>query len=162
MTSLQIRNSTRLLAFALLFSVFQVNDGLAQVERITKKGDFKGKGTVVDIQPGEITIARSDGKEKSFIIQDKGDRAISLDGNDYIVSMPCEIEVYGTLPSELLERGMLIDFKSTINRFKKTDSPIKEIKVVQGDASALSSYLDDGPHDDLRDASSRDHPGEWR
>ena len=47
---------------------------LAQLERIDKDGTFEGAGQVVDIQPGEITIASDDGKQQSFIIQDADER----------------------------------------------------------------------------------------
>lgn len=118
------------------------------VQRIKKTGTFTGKGTVVDLQPGEITIAREDGVTKSFIIQDKDDRAISLDGNDYIVSMPAKIEVYGTLRAELLERGMYTDFKGSINRFGKPEHPISKMKVVKGDADVLAIDVPRDPKGD--------------
>ncbi len=118
------------------------------VQRIKKVGAFKGKGTVVDLQPGEITIAREDGVSKSFIIQDKDERAISLDGNDYIVSMPAKIEVYGTLRADLLERGMYADFKGSINRFGKPEYPISKMKVVQGDSDALAIDVSRDPEGD--------------
>ena len=121
----------------------------AQVpEKIRKIGTFKSKGKVIDIQPGEITIANATGKELTFMIQDADERAISLDGNDYIVSMPCKIDVFGSLPSELLERGMLTKFQCTMNRFGKPGTEIGSIRVIQGDANSLNVTMTPEPDGD--------------
>ena len=85
-------------------------------EPVRKIGQFAGAGVVENIQPGEITIRRADGIRKSFLIQDKDERFLSLDGNELIVPLPSQIDVFGTLPSELLEKGMVVKFNCEINR----------------------------------------------
>ena len=101
-----------------------------QLQRITKVGSFSGDGFVEDVQPGEIVIRREDGKQRAFLIQDKDDRFLSLDGNDYIISLPAQIKVAGQLPGKLLEKGMIVQFRGEINRGGRTGAPAKQIKVL--------------------------------
>lgn len=120
---------------------------LGQLQRINKVGDFSGSGTVVDLQPGEIVIADESGKQEAFIIQDADERAISLDGNDYIISMPCKISVYGTMDAKLLEKGMYTEFRSTVGRFGKTkdSKPIERFSVIPGDEDTLDLEVPSSP-----------------
>lgn len=111
--------------------------GQEQFQPVTAVGKFSGSGTVEQIQPGEIVIRSDDGKRKTFLIQDKDERYISLDGDEYIVSMPARISVSGRLPGELLEQGMIVEFQANVNQLGKTDQPVKRLKVVDGDESTL-------------------------
>ncbi len=122
--------------------------GWAQTNKIEKDCDFEGSGTVVDVHPGEITLADRNGNRQSYIIQDADERAISLDGNDYIVLMPASIDVCGSLPAELLERGMYTRFRSTINRFGKSDQPITKLSVITADTNQLGIETDSTPTKD--------------
>ena len=129
----------RVLILAFLFQLACSSYLIAQTSRqeIKKIGTFAGEGIVEDFQPGEITIRRKDGKQKSFLIQNKGERFVSLDGNDYIVPMPAKINVYGTLPGKLLERGMIVQFSGEINRSGRTGKAVKDLKVISGDKDQL-------------------------
>ncbi|MEM9410035.1 MAG: hypothetical protein AAGA30_02910, partial [Planctomycetota bacterium] len=109
----------------------------AQLKQIKKAGEFSGAGMVEDIQAGEITIRSKSGKSKSFLIQNKDERFVSLDGNDYIVSMPSKIKVAGRLPGKLLEKGMKVRFIGEINRGGRTGKPVTEIKVVSDNSVKL-------------------------
>ena len=102
------------------------------LERINRVGGFSGAGIVEDIQPGEIIIRKGTAKQAAFMIQDKDDRFISLDGNDYIVNMPARIRVAGKLPGKLIEKGMVVQFTGEINRSGRTGKPVKDIKVLSG------------------------------
>ena len=119
-----------ILTLLTLFGLTDATTVQGQVQRIEKVGSFSGEGTVEDIQPGEIIIRREDGKQRAFLIQDKDDRFLSLDGNDYIVSLPAAIEVAGQLPGKLLEKGMVVQFRGEINRGGRTGAPAKQIKVL--------------------------------
>lgn len=119
-----------LLALIFFFGVFSTAKTEGQLQEIKKVGDFSGEGIVDDIQPGEITIRREDGKRRAFLIQDKDDRYLSLDGNDYIISLPAKIQVSGKLPGKLLEKGMVVQFTGEINRGGRTGSPVTQIKVL--------------------------------
>ena len=107
------------------------------VKEIKAIGKFSGEGVVEEIQPGEIIIRRADGKRKSFLIQNKGERYLSLDGDEYIVPLPAKIAVSGRLPGRLLERGMIVKFHADVNQLGKSREPVKEIEVISGDESVL-------------------------
>ena len=111
--------------------------GQDAVEEITAIGKFSGAGIVEEIQPGEIIVRSEDGKRKAFLIQDKDERYISLDGDEYIVAMPAKITVSGRMPGELLEQGMIVEFQAEVNSIGKTSSPVKQLSVVAGDKSNL-------------------------
>ena len=119
----------------LLFSV-QLH-ATPQRQRIEKKEDFSGKGVVEDIQPGRITIRTKDGKQESFLIQNKGERHVNLDGDDYIVPMPCTIKTWGTMPGKLLERGMVVNFNGQMNFSGRTSGEVKELVVLQPEEADL-------------------------
>ncbi len=125
--------------FLLLITLyFAASDAFGQPESVRKVGQFAGAGIVENIQPGEITIRRSDGKQKSFLIQNKDERYLSLDGNELIVPMPSRINVFGSLPGSLLEKGMVLKFRGEINRAGRTGKPVTEIQVISGDQSSVS------------------------
>ena len=126
-----------LAAIAVVFFLSDQSPTHAQVERIKKTGEFSGQGTVEDIQPGRITIRASNGKQKSFLIQNKGERYVSLDGNEYIVPMPCKIETWGTMPGKLLERGMVVEFRGEMNRGGRTGKPVTKLIVHDPEETEL-------------------------
>ena len=126
-----------LTAITFLFLISNCSFASPQVERITKSGEFSGEGIVEDIQPGRITIRASNGKQRSFLIQNKGERYVSLDGNEYIVPMPCKIETWGTMPGKLLERGMVVEFSGEMNRAGRTGDSITQLKVHDPEATEL-------------------------
>ena len=108
--------------------------GIGDIQPVSK---FSGSGIVEEIQPGEIVIRRADGKRRAFLIQNKGERYLSLDGDEYIVAMPAKIRVSGRMPGELLERGMIVQFEADVNQSGKTAAPVKELKVIAGDEDSL-------------------------
>lgn len=107
------------------------------VKEIKPVGKFSGNGIVEEIQPGEIVIRRGDGKRQSFLIQNKGERYLSLDGDEYIVPLPAKIAVNGRLSGKLLERGMIVKFHADVNQLGKSREPVKAIEVISGDESVL-------------------------
>ena len=106
--------------------------------QFTVKQRINTKGEVHSIKTGEITIRGSKtGKTQTFKIQDKDDKAISLDGGKAIFRSPAKISVTGSLPLKLIEQGMIVEFNTPVNKRGKSEQPIKTINVIQSDASDL-------------------------
>ena len=106
--------------------------------QFTVKQRINAKGEVHSIKTGEITIRDSKtGKTQTFKIQDKDDKAISLDGGKAIFRSPAKISVTGSLPLKLIEQGMIVEFNTPVNKRGKSEQPIKTINVIQSDASDL-------------------------
>ena len=106
--------------------------------QFTVKERINAKGEVHSIKTGEITIRGSKtGKTQTFKIQDKDDKAISLDGGKAIFRSPAKISVTGSLPLKLIEQGMIVEFNTPANKRGKSEQPIKTINVIQSDASDL-------------------------
>ena len=105
--------------------------------QFTVRERINTKGEVHSIKTGEITIRDSKGKTQTFKIQDKDDKAISLDGGKAIFRSPAKISVTGSLPLKLIEQGMIVEFTTPVNKRGKSEQPIKTINVIQGDTSDL-------------------------
>lgn len=145
---LLLPNFTDRLCCVIAITVFCSECGWAQTNKIEKVGDFSGSGTVVEILPGEITIADTNGKRQSYFIQDADERAISLDGNDYIISLPASIEVFGSLPADLLERGMYTRFIGSLNRFGKSNQPLAKLQAIEANVDQLAIEPESAPTKD--------------
>lgn len=105
--------------------------GLAQDVRVVKQTLVTG--TIASVKPGEISLKHKDGKVKTYKIQDKDERAITLGGQ--VIRVPATIAVKGSIPVKLVERGMIVKFMGRTNVYGKCDGQLKSIEVYSGDAS---------------------------
>ena len=115
-------------------------------KQFSVKERIETEGEVHSIKTGEITIRNpQSGKTQTFKIQDKDDKAISLDGGKAIFRSPARITVSGSLPLKLIEQGMIVEFNTPVNRRGKSEQPIKTINVIQ-DASDLKIEPESEPN----------------
>lgn len=98
----------------------------SQLTRAT--AETQESGTVRDIQSGMISIKSEDGRVVTCKIQDKDDRAISISGIP--TRMPAKISVSGTLPTSLLEKGMIVAFSGNASKNGKPEGEIGQLKVL--------------------------------
>ena len=95
------------------------------------KNPISGSGTIQSIHPGELIIRLSDGSDQTFKIQDQDEEALSLEGGRFIFKgLQANISVRGKLPAKLLERGMLVQFNVSMNRFGKGEAPVNQLVVT--------------------------------
>lgn len=118
---------------SLLLVGFMAHPALAQ--RMTVKEQRMISGTVTAIRPGEISI-KEDGQEDptTYKIQDKTERAISIDGRP--VRIPAAIKIRGNLPMKLIESGMIVGFKTRCNVYGKGESALTQVNVLNGDQAS--------------------------
>ncbi len=110
---------------------------------------FSGQGVVQAIHPGELVIRLADGEPQTFKIQDKDEDALSLDGGQFIFrNLTAKIAVKGTLPAEMLERGMYVRLNASLNRFGKSGQPIEHLTLVPVEQSPLKLVPESTPEDD--------------
>ncbi|MEL7497280.1 MAG: hypothetical protein AAFN77_06685 [Planctomycetota bacterium] len=100
-------------------------------QRLVVKDQKVISGVITEVRPGEITIASEKNDSQTFKIQDKGDRAISVEGRP--ARFPATINVRGKLPIKLIEPGMIVGFRTRCNVYGKSASPLESISVVSGD-----------------------------
>jgi hypothetical protein len=105
-------------------------------QRISQVGKFEFQGTVRSIKPGQLVIQNEDGKSSAYKVQDADEQAISLDGK-LRFSMPAEISFSGTLPFNLLERGMIVRFNAAVSRGGKSKGEVSNLKIVKVPADQL-------------------------
>ncbi|MEM7456928.1 MAG: hypothetical protein AAF456_21470 [Planctomycetota bacterium] len=99
-------------------------------------GNFENTGVIRSIRAGQITVRHDDGERVTYKIQDKDEDAISLDGDQLIFNIPCEIKVSGTLPATLLERGMIVKTEVNVNRFGRTQGESTHFEVIPAEEDA--------------------------
>ena len=99
----------------LLVAVIWPCDGWAQRQA------FSASGQISFLRPGQISIVDENGKAATYKIQDKGERAIVLDGAR--VNAKARIAVTGTLPVALLQPGMTVRFVNRIDRLSRFEAP---------------------------------------
>lgn len=86
-------------------------------------------GTVASIRPGQIKLRLDSGEtELPYLIQDKSERAISVEGQP--TRFAAKINVQGTLPIKLIEPGMLVAFSTNCNLYGKSEAPLANVKVL--------------------------------
>ena len=136
-------------ACSILPLILLVMAGTAEGQRLRISSEFNfGAGEVRSVKPGEITIYfMDDDQTVTFKIQDKDDKALSLDGK-VIFQLPAKIDVTGELPVELIATGMIVEFEIPINRRGKADSQVQQLKLIQGDDSDLKIVPESKPEDD--------------
>lgn len=118
------RHST--LVVAALIAIFATH-AHAQI-RQTGKFDFTG--TVRSVKPGQLVIQNEDGKASTYKIQDADENALSVGNGKFIFRMPAKIQFQGTLPAHLLERGMIVQFNSSVSRSGKSKGEVGQLKIV--------------------------------
>ena len=81
-----------------------------------------------------MTIRNNGTREnQSFLIQDKSERAISVEGQP--ARLPAVIKVQGKLPIKLIESGMIVAISARCNLYGKSEAPLKNVRVLQPDES---------------------------
>ena len=122
------RASTILLvALACVASAIATSESSAQVDR------SEISGTVLAVETGEITIKHDDDKVATYKIQDKGQRAIAINGR--MTNARAKIAVTGSIPAKLIQKGMILKFTGSATLSGKTDGEIETFEVISGDAS---------------------------
>lgn len=116
--------------FVLLVSALLLLSGTATFgQRISRTGDFEFSGTIRSVKPGQLVIQNDAGESNVYKIQDADEEAISL-GGEAIIRAPAEIKVSGTLPINLLERGMVVRFNAQVSRGGKSKGELSQLQVV--------------------------------
>ena len=108
---------------------------IVDARQVNITGEVRESGTIRDIQPGIISITSASGQVVTCKIQDRDDRAISISGIP--MSMPAKISVTGILPTDLLEKGMVIALTGDASASGKPDGEVKQLTVVAGRNSEL-------------------------
>ena len=112
------------------------------------KNPISGSGTIQSIHPGEVIIRLADGSDQTFKIQDQDEEALSLEGGRFIFKgLQANISVRGNLPVNLLERGMLVQFTASMNRFGKSETPLERLTVIPSLQESLKLDLKSAPED---------------
>ena len=112
------------------------------------KNPISGSGTIQSIHPGEVIIRLVDGSDQTFKIQDQDEEALSLEGGRFIFKgLQANISVRGNLPVNLLERGMLVQFTASMNRFGKSETPLERLTVIPSLQESLKLDLKSAPED---------------
>ena len=114
----------------------------AQIKAVSK---FNRQGKVRSIKSGQITVQHGKGIRQIYKIQDSDEEALSLQGGKFIFNMPAKIRAHGTLAAPLLERGMIVQFETTINKFGRSKQKLNRIKVIQDDVDRFFVRLDRMP-----------------
>lgn len=138
MKNLFFRGSRRLVLMGVWCTVSLGVLQSLRAQRPTIEQPIRGRGVIQAIHPGELVIRLADGPVQTFKIQDKDEEALSLDGGRFIFrNLQAKIAVRGTLPAEMLERGMYVRFTASLNRFGKSGRPIEGLTLVTSDQSGL-------------------------
>lgn len=90
-------------------------------------------GTIVAVKPGEIRIKQNNGQTATYKIQDKDEQAISIGGAP--VRAPAKIKVSGTIPFDLAERGMIVQFFGRTDVYGKSAGEVKSVNVLSGNST---------------------------
>jgi hypothetical protein len=104
---------------------------LAQNEQLRAIGKTEVSGKILSLKPGQITVAKPDGNKFTAKIQNKNEKALSLEGGKYILPLPASIKVAGQLPAALIEPGMLLRFQTKLNKQGKTEAPVAAFQMVE-------------------------------
>ncbi len=107
---------------------------LAQIKELER---YNTTGIVRGLKPGQIDIELPDGKTTTFKIQNVDEDALALSNAKYIVRLPAEISVTGTLPHDLLEKGMVMRLSGEFNRDGKMASPVERLEIVDVPAAEM-------------------------
>lgn len=101
------------------------------------------QGVVRDLAPGEMTIVDSDGVAHSVKIQNKGESAVVLGGTR--VRLPAKIRVFGSLPSDLIEQGMIVRAQVLSNRNGRIQGEVSQLQLIEEDGTKLDHQFETEP-----------------
>ena len=88
-------------------------------------------GTVTEIKSGSISIKATSGDTTTYLIQDKTERAITLDA--FRLRFGGKIRAYGSIPLKLIEKGMVVKLKCKLNASGKIESDVEAVQLVAND-----------------------------
>lgn len=101
------------------------------------------QGVVRDLAPGEMTIVDSDGVAHAVKIQNKGESAVVLGGTR--VRLPAEIRVTGSLPSDLIEQGMIVHAEVLSNRNGRIQGEVSQLRLIEEEGTKLDHQFETEP-----------------
>jgi hypothetical protein len=117
---------------AICFALLSCNPSVAgQDEQLKAIGKTEVSGKILSLKPGQITVAKPDGQKFTAKIQNKSEKALSLEGGKYILPLPASIKVEGRLPAALIEPGMLLRFQAKLNKQGKTEAPVAAFQMAE-------------------------------
>ena len=85
-------------------------------------------GTVTEVKPGSISIKSTSGETTAYLIQDKTDRGVVLNGRP--TNIRGRISAVGNIPIKLVEQGMLVRVKCKLNGSGRIESNIDSVQLV--------------------------------
>lgn len=107
---------------------------IGSAQNVTVVKQYEITGTIIATKPGEITIKQADdNKVVAHKIQDKDERAVSIDGRP--INIPAKIKAAGAIPASLAERGMIVRFSGRANLYGKSHGEVESIEVLNVDST---------------------------
>lgn len=114
-----------------LFPLLLPSPAKGQADQLRPVGRLEAAGKITSLKPGQITVLQANGEKLTAKIQNKNEKAISLEGGKYILPLPASIKVDGRLPAALIEPGMLLRFQAKLNKQGKTESPVATFQMAE-------------------------------
>jgi hypothetical protein len=102
----------------------------AQDEDLKPVGKLEVSGKITSLKPGQITILQANGEKLTAKIQNKNEKALSLEGGKYILPLPAEIKITGELPANLIEPGMLLRCQARLNKQGDVETPVAAFEIA--------------------------------
>lgn len=120
-----------LLAAALILELLPARLAVqAQEEVLKPTGKLEVRGKITSLKPGQITVLQANGEKLTAKIQNKNEKALSLEGGKYLLPLPAEIKVAGKLPANLLEPGMLVRCQARLNKQGDVEAPVAAFEII--------------------------------
>ncbi len=107
----------------------------AHSQDIRRVGKVRESGTIRAIKPGLVSIINKQGDVVTCKIQDRDERAISVSG--IAMNIPAKIFVEGALPTQLIEKGMIVQFEGRTSQYGKSEGEIPQLTVLNDSSSQL-------------------------
>jgi hypothetical protein len=123
--------------------------GQEEVLKAVGKLDVSGK--ITSLKPGQITVLQANGEKLTAKIQNKNEKALSLEGGKYILPLPAEIKVAGQLPANLIEPGMLLRCQARLNKQGDVEAPVAAFEVAPLTAEELRIENGNSLNDEFRE-----------
>ena len=102
----------------------------AQDDVLKPVGKLEVSGKITSLKPGQITILQANGEKLTAKIQNKNEKALSLEGGKYILPLPAEIKIAGELPANLIEPGMLLRCQARLNKQGDVETPVAAFEIA--------------------------------
>jgi hypothetical protein len=99
-------------------------------------GEVHVSGTIRNIKSGGVSIQKENGESLNCKIQDKDEDAISISGVP--IRIPAQISVSGSLPANLIEKGMIVQFQGSANQYGKTDGKVQQLTLLADTTTELN------------------------